>query len=123
MSLIELLFLFQITAIPTPLMGKMGCWLMPTLQVRESREMPILMMMNTGPLALDQVRVILDLYFNTPHFHCMYLIYKYFKHHVASYTVTAAWDAQYNNSSLYSFECIATVGVCQTDNILIWGNI
>ncbi len=78
MSLTELLFLFQITAIPTPLTGKMGCWLTPILQVRECREMPILMMMNTGPLALDQVRDILDLYFNRSHFHCMYLMYKYF---------------------------------------------
>lgn len=72
MSWIELLFLFQITAIPTPLMGKMGCWLTPTLQVRESRGMLILMMMNTGPLALDPVRLILDSYFNTRCFHRMH---------------------------------------------------
>lgn len=58
----ELLFLFQITEIPTLLMGKMGCWLTPTLQVREYKEMSILMMMNTGPLDLDQVSVNLILF-------------------------------------------------------------
>lgn len=85
----ELLFWFQITEIPTLLMGKMDCWLMPTLQVMESKEMPILMMMNTGPLDLDQVSGILTWFIfqysmNSSGFD------KQFKYHEASYALTVS---------------------------------